>query len=109
MKKLIALATLLFAFTINANAQDSKKMSSDEAAKKDVAAFIAKVTINESFKNDLYTLMVMKHDALSNPKLTASERESISKKFETKVLAGLDESQKKQVLSDPELLKKISH
>jgi hypothetical protein len=109
MKKLIALATFLFAFTINANAQDSKKMSSDEAAKNDVAAFIQKVTINESFKNDLYTLMVMKHDALSNPKLTASERESISKKFENKVLAGLDEAQQKQLKSNPELLKQVSH
>lgn len=109
MKKLIALATLLFAFTINANAQDSKKMPSDEAAKKDVAALIAKVTISESFKNDFYTLMVMKHDALSNPKLTASERESISKKFEHKVLAGLDEAQRKQLMSNPELLKQVSH
>ena len=119
MKKLIAVVTLLLAFTITANAQDKKvaataantkeKLSSEEAAKKDIAALIATVSITQDLKKDLYTLMIMKHDALSNPKLSASEKEALSKSFERKVLAGLDEVQRKQLMSNPDVLQKIAH
>lgn len=108
MKKLIAVVTLLFAFTISANAQD-KKASIEELAKKDVAALIEKVTISGSFKKDMYTLMVMKHEKLSNASLTPLQREDISKRIAGKILSGLDESQRKQLDADPELLKKITH
>ena len=118
MKKLIAVLTLLFAFTITANAQNKKaaaapvaqeKVSSDAAAKKDVAALIAKVTISESLKNDMYTLMVMKHDALSNPKLTADQKEEVAQKFSRKLLSALTPEQRTQVEADSALLNQLSH
>ena len=62
MKKVISLVVVFFAFVLNASAQDMK-MSSDEAAKKDIAALVSKVTVAENLKKDLYSLMVMKHDA----------------------------------------------
>jgi len=119
MKKLIAVLTLLFAFTITANAQNKKaaapapvakeKVSSDAAAKKDVAALIAKVTISESLKNDMYTLMVMKHDALSNQKLTADQKEEVAEKFTRKLLSALSTEQRAQVEADSALLQQLSH
>ena len=119
MKKLIAVLTLLFAFTITANAQNKKaaatapvakeKVSSDAAAKKDVAALIAKVTISESLKNDMYTLMVMKHDALSDAKLTAAQKEEVSQKLVRKMLNGLSTEQRIQVEADSVLLNQLSH
>ena len=108
MKKLIAVLTLLLAFTVGANAQD-KKVSNEEAAQKDVAALVQKVTISESLKKDMQTLMVMKHEALSNPSNTAADKENISKRFERKVLAGLTEAQRAVVIADAALLKQISH
>ncbi|MBC7607685.1 MAG: hypothetical protein H7199_12135 [Burkholderiales bacterium] len=118
MKKLIAVVILLFAFTITANAQDKKavvsttssqKLSNEDAARKDIASLIARVTINENLKKDLFTLMVMKHEALSNPQLTAADRDAISKGFEHKLMAGLTEAQRSQLSSYPELLKQMSH
>jgi len=118
MKKLIAVLTLLFAFTITANAQNKKaapapvvteKVSSDAAAKKDVAALIAKVTISESLKNDMYTLMVMKHDALSDAKLTAAQKEEVSQRFVKKLISALTPEQRAQVEGDAALLNQLSH
>jgi hypothetical protein len=53
--------------------------------------------------------MVMKHEALANPKLTATEKENISKIFENKLMAGLTEEQRKQLSSDSELFQRMSH
>jgi hypothetical protein len=120
MKKLIAVVTLALAFSISANAQDKKtntsmapaekeKVNNGEKAKKDVMALIEKVSIDESLKNDMYTLMLMKYDELSNPKLTAAQRDEISTRYERKVLGGLNDEQRKQLMSDPALLNRISH
>jgi len=108
MKKVISIVVLFFAYTLNSAAQDLK-MNADEAAKKDIAALISKITITENLKKDLYTLMVMKHEALANPKLTATEKENISKIFENKLMAGLTEEQRKQLSSDSELFQRMSH
>ena len=108
MKKVISVVVLFFAFTLGAAAQDLK-VNTDEAAKKDVAALLSKITVSENLKKDLYTLMVMKHEALANPKLTAAEKENISKIFENKLMAGLTEEQRKQLSSDSELFQRMSH
>ena len=108
MKKIIAVLTLLLAFTISANAQD-KKVSNEAAAQKDVAALVQKVTIAESLKKDMYTLMLMKHEALADPSATAAEKENISKRFERKILGGLTEEQRAVVMADAALMKQLSH
>ncbi|WP_309642604.1 hypothetical protein [Flavobacterium sp.] len=108
MKKIIAVVTMLLAFTVSVNAQD-KKVSSQEAAQKDIAALSSKVTISETLKQDLLTLMVMKHDALSDATLTKEQKENASKGFEHKLLSGLSKEQREVLLKDPALLKKLSH
>ena|SRR6476620_2303997 len=117
MKKLIAVVTLALAFTLSANAQNKKaaaapekeKISNQEAAKKDVMALLEKVSIDESLKNDMYTLMLMKYDELSTPKLTAAQKDEISTRYERKILGGLNDEQRKQVMSDPALLHRLTH
>ena len=108
MKKVISIVVLFFAFTLNSAAQDLK-MNADEAAKKDIAALISKITITENLKKDLYTLMVMKHEALANPKLTATEKENISKIFENKLMAGLTEEQRKELAKYPSVMKQLAN
>jgi hypothetical protein len=108
MKKVISVVVLFFAFTLGAAAQDLK-VNTDEAAKKDVAALLSKITVSENLKKDLYTLMVMKHEALANPKLTAAEKENISKIFENKLMAGLTEEQRKELAKYPSVMKQLAN
>lgn len=110
MKKLIAVATLFFAFTISANAQDKKssQLSSSEAAQKDVAALVEKISLNENFKKDMYTLMTMKHDQLSQAK-TKADKDQISAAIEHKILSGLNKEQRQVLTNDPALLKQLTH
>ena len=107
MKKILVLLTFFFAFTLSANAQD-KKVSTEQAAQKDIAALLEKVAVDVTLKQDLYTLMLMKYDGLANSK-TAAEKENVSKGIEHKLLSGLNEAQRKQLLQNPELLKRLSH
>lgn len=108
MKKLIAVVALFFAFTVSANAQDKKSSNSNEAAQKDVAALIEKITINESLKKDIYTLMVMKHDELSQAK-TKADKDRIYAFYEHKILSGLDKEQRQTLTNNPALLKQLTH
>lgn len=118
MKKLIAVVTLMLAFTVSAQGQNKnaaaaaagiEQVPSDKAAKNDVSALVAKITISESLKKDMYTLMVMKHDALADPKLSAANKESISKKFEHKIMAGLSPEQREKLSADSALLQQLTH
>jgi len=107
MKKLIAVVTMLLAFTVSANAQD-KKMSAEEAAKKDVAALVAKITINEDLKNDMYTLMIIKHNELAAAK-SAADKARVSEEIEHKILSGVNKEQRQILTSDAALMKQLSH
>jgi len=108
MKKFIALFTLFLAFTISANAQE-KKVSNEEAAENDITALISKVTIDPTLKKDLYTLMLMKHQTLSNPKISKEEKANASKAYERKIMSGLNDSQRKELLQYPELIKQLTN
>lgn len=107
MKKIIAVLTMVLAFTISANAQD-KKVSSQDAAQKDITALAAKVTLSEDLKRDLTTLMVMKHDAKADNKLTPEQKANALKQYEKKLLSALSKEQKETLMKNPELLKKLT-
>lgn len=106
MKKLIALVTLLFAFTISANAQD-KKVSNAQAAQTAVDALAKKVTISESLKKDMLTLMTMKYDALKDAKSPA-EKEKISQAYGHKIMSALSQEQRDVVAKDTELVNQLT-
>ena len=111
MKKLIAIATLFFAFTINASAQDKKAtVSPQEKAKNEMMTLNAKLNLSDDLKRDFYTLLAMKHEELQNkPQMTAADKEKMSKKIEAKMMSALTESQKATLNSDPELKKILSN
>lgn len=108
MKKLIAVVTMLLAFTVSANAQQDKKAAIEQAAQKDVAALIEKITIDQSLKQDMYTLMVMKHEQLAQAK-TKAEKDKVSAMMEQKILSGLDKEQAQAMKNNPALLKQLTH
>ncbi|MFT3793839.1 hypothetical protein [Flavobacterium sp.] len=107
MKKLIAVVTMLLAFSISANAQD-KKAAVEAAAQKDVAALIEKVTIDQSLKQDMYTLMVMKHEQLAQAK-TQADKNKVYAAMEQKIMSGMDKEQQKILSNNPALLKQLTH
>lgn len=109
MKKLFAVVVMALTFTVSAQAQDKKAPQDFQAAaKNDVAALVQKVTVDESLKKDMYTLMVMKHEMLANA-VTPADKQKVSEMIEHKVLAGLRDDQRKQVVSDADLLKRLTH
>jgi hypothetical protein len=108
MKKVIALVTLLLAFTINVNAQD-KKMSAQESAKNDIMALAAKVKISESLQKDLTTLMIMKHETMSDATLSKEKKENARQAYEHKLMSGLTPEQRNQLAKYPDLLKQLTH
>ncbi len=107
MKKLIALVTMVLAFTVSAQAQD-KKSAHNEAAQKDVAALIEKVQVDQTLKQDMYTLMVMKHEMLATAK-TPADKQKVSDMIEHKLLSGVSKEQRKALTDNPALLKQLSH
>lgn len=108
MKKVIALVTLLLAFTINVNAQE-KKMSAQESAKNDIMALAAKVKISESLQKDLTTLMIMKHETMSDATLSKEKKENARQAYEHKLMSGLTPEQRNQLAKYPDLLKQLTH
>lgn len=108
MKKVIALVTLLLAFTMNVNAQD-KKMSAQESAKNDIMALAAKVKISETLQKDLTTLMIMKHETMSDATLSKEKKENARQAYEHKLMSGLTPEQRNQLAKYPDLLKQLTH
>lgn len=108
MKKIIAIIAVMLAFTVSAQAQ-AKKTTAQEAAQKDIALLASKVKMNETLKADLTTLMVNKHNTLSDPKISEADKETASKQYIRKLMSALNEEQKKVLIDDPELLKKLVH
>lgn len=116
MKKLIALLTLFLAFSVTVVAQNKKsttkqtvKISSQEAAQKDINALTAKVKISDNLQKDLLTLMTMKHDAISDATLTNEQKEAALKGYEHKLMSGLTEEQRKELFKYPDLVKQLTH
>lgn len=108
MKKLIAIVMVLFAFSISANAQTGKQASKEEAAQKDIAALISKVSIDQTLKQDMYTLMVMKHEMLAAA-TTAAEKQKVTDMVEHKILTGVSKEQRQTLTNDKALLKQLTH
>ena len=61
MKKFIAALTLMLAFTINANAQEKKELTSAEKAKNEAVALSQFLGLNDTQTADFQRLFEQKH------------------------------------------------
>ncbi len=107
MKKVLAIVVIALAFTFSVKAQD-KRVSNDEAARKDVSALVSKFTISEGLKKDMLYLMTMKHEMLTEPNITAARKAEIQKLIGDKVLSGLPADDQKALRSDNALYLQIT-
>ncbi len=117
MKKLILAFVVLFSISVNAQNKEAAKtavaaeqsLSNEQKAINDVTAFISVINVDATLKTDLYTLMMMKYEAIANTKSTKTEREASLKGIEHKLLSGLNEAQRKQLTSNSELFQRMTH
>jgi DNA primase large subunit len=118
MKKIIAVLTLLFAFSVSANAQDKKVTSKTEIAKPELtiedlakrdAEELAKFVGLDSEKIPTYTrLFQKKYKVMSNPGLTKENKTELVSSIEAKLRAGLTPEQIEKLDKNPALLKKLT-
>ena len=106
MKKLILILTLIFAFTLNANAQDAK-ISIEDNAKKEAAMLAETVGLSETQTQDFYRLFEMKYRTLEDKELSAERKQEFLNVVMMKIQATLDEGQMKKLEANTELLNRI--
>lgn len=107
MKKIIAVITLLFAFSISVNAQDKKVVSGAEKAKIEAGELTKFLGLNETQSNDFFRLFENKYRTIEEYQLTAERKTELSKTIEAKIRATLDEKQMDKLDKNPVLLKKL--
>jgi len=106
MKKLIFVLSLLFAFTINANAQDKSQTAVDNATKE--AAMLQEATgISNTQTTDLQRLFEMKYQTLEDKNLSAERKQEFLKIVMLKIEASLTPEQMQKLNANPVLLDRI--
>lgn len=106
MKKLIFVLSLIFATTLNVNAQDTK-LSIEDNAKKEAAMLAETVGLTETQTQDFYRLFEMKYQTLADKELSTERKQEFLNIVMLKIQASLDEKQMKKLEADTELLARI--
>ncbi|WP_396194552.1 hypothetical protein [Flavobacterium sp.] len=107
MKKLIAALTLLLAFTINANAQDKKDLTTAEKGKKEALALSQYLGLNETQTADFERLFEQKHRTLEDKNLSQEKRDEVARIIEMKIAASISDDQMTKLRQNKELLKEL--
>jgi len=107
MKKFIAALTLLLAFSINANAQDKKELTSAEKGKKEAVALAQYLDLNETQTADFQRLFEQKHRTLEDKTLSQDRRAEVSRIIEMKIRATLTEAQMEKLQVNKDLFKSL--
>jgi hypothetical protein len=106
MKKIFFALSLMLAFTINANAQESK-VNVQELAKKESAELAQLVGLSESQTTDFKQLFEMKHQTLSSQQLSAERRAELTNIMDRKIRASITPEQMKKLEANTELYDKL--
>lgn len=106
MKKIFALLTLFFAFTMNVSAQD--KGNVNELAKADIALLGKTVKLTAQDQTNLTALFAKKHEVLSTPNLSEERKKVVIKSIDAKLRATLSAENMAKVDANPELLKQLT-
>ena len=114
MKKIIAIAALFLAFNFNANAQTPKAVKgykveviTPESIAKDHEALTKTVTMNESLKKDMMTLLSMRMESV-NAAASIEDKKVIFARYGQKLLGGFTKEQLTQLKSNVELYTKLT-
>ncbi|HLA55291.1 MAG TPA: hypothetical protein VK623_04290 [Flavobacterium sp.] len=109
MKKLIAVLTLFLAFTIGANAQESKVGNSNaEVARQDAIKLNAIVGLTDTQQDNFTSLFLMKYNTLSNPDLSNDRKKEMSRIVEMKIRASLTAEQLQKLDAKPTVLAELT-
>ncbi len=106
MKKIIFIATLLFAFTLTANAQQDKK-TAQEYARSEATLLAQTVGLNETQTQDFYRLFEMKYQTLADNNLSIEKKKEFLNIVMMKVQATLDAGQMKKLEANTELMDRV--
>ena len=114
MKKIIAIAALFLAFSFNASAQEASNAKSvksveitPESISKDIANLTKTVTMDESLKKDMMTLLSMRMESV-NASQNLEEKKVIYARYGQKLLGGFTKEQLTQLKSNVELYTKLT-
>ncbi|MGC4040269.1 MAG: hypothetical protein QM710_05665 [Flavobacterium sp.] len=109
MKKIIAALTLLFAFSINAHAQDKGYvgLTNGEKAKKQAAEISEYLGLDQTMQTNFVALFEYKIEVLNDKNATAERKAEMSKVVEAKIRGTLDGNQMDKLEKNPELLKRL--
>ncbi len=112
MKKIIAIAALFLAFNFNANAQLASKAKAKteaittESIVKDHNALTKLVTMDESLKKDMMTLLNMRMEAVNAAR--EEDKKAIFDRYGLKLLGGLTPDQLNQLKGNRDLYTKLT-
>lgn len=107
MKKLIAVLTLLLAFTVSANAQETK-VSAAESAKIEATQLAQAVGLTETQTQDFVRLFMMKYEKMNNPSLSEEKKKEFSRVVDAKIKASMNADQLKVLEANPELMARLT-
>ncbi len=117
MKKIIVIASLFLAFSFNASAQEASKVKSvksvpteaitTESISKDVAELTKVVTMDDSLKKDMMTLLYMRMDAMNGAK-TEADKKVIYEMYGKKLMGGFTPQQMEQFKTNMNLVTKLT-
>ena len=106
MKKIIALLTLFFTFSMNVAAQE--KVNLDQLAKNDVTLLGKTVRLTAQDEVTFNGLFKKKYEVLSTPNLSEERKKIVTKSIDAKLRATLSADNMAKVDANPELLKKLT-
>jgi hypothetical protein len=109
MKKLIAALTLLLAFSINANAQDKKSVTSSEKGKKEAAELTEYLGLDQTMSENFFRLFEQKNSILEDKSISQERKTELARVIEAKIRATLDAKQMDKLDKNPALLKKLTN
>lgn len=109
MKKIIAVLTLMLAFSINANAQDKGSNGVDAATKgkKQAAELSEYLGLDDTMNVNFARLFEQKFVILDDKNATPERKAELTKIVEAKIRGTLDGNQIEKLEKNPELFKKL--
>ncbi len=111
MKKVIAILTLLLAFTINVNAQQDNKVTAPKtsvAAREDAASLTKFLELTPIQENDFARLFTKKYKILENPESKPEQRDQAVRMTDAKIRATLTDAQMSKLEENKELYAKMT-